>query len=60
MHNDRLFTAYPNMIGKIMEDLYRSDGIPKKGMGKVAWDGAKQIPLKELVSDALKAGRSIL
>jgi electron transfer flavoprotein-quinone oxidoreductase len=60
MHNDRLFGAYPALVGRIMEELYRSDGKPKKSMGKVAWDAAKEIPLSQLITDGLKGGRSLL
>jgi electron transfer flavoprotein-quinone oxidoreductase len=60
MHNDRLFGAYPNLVGRIMEELYRSDGKPKKGMGKVAWDAAKEIPLGQLLTDAVKGARSLI
>jgi electron transfer flavoprotein-quinone oxidoreductase len=60
MHNDRLFTVYPRLVGKIMEELYRSDGNPKKGMGKVAWDAAGEIPLGQLLADAVNGGRSLV
>jgi electron transfer flavoprotein-quinone oxidoreductase len=60
MHNDRLFGAYPRLVGRIMEELYRSDGTPKKGMGRVAWDAAREIPLGQLLVDAAKAGRSLI
>ena len=60
MHNDRLFGAYPRLVGRIMEELYRSDGKPKKGMGKVAWDAAREIPIGQLLVDAAKGGRSLI
>ncbi len=61
MHNDRLFSVYPNLVGTIMEEIYRSDGRPKRSMGKVAWDAARgSLPLKHLISDALKGGGSLL
>lgn len=61
MHNDRLFSEYPRMIGAIMEQLYRSDGLPKKSMGRTAWDAATgTVPLAQLIADAMKGGRSLL
>jgi electron transfer flavoprotein-quinone oxidoreductase len=61
MHNDRLFSVYPNLVGTIMEQLYRSDGRPKRGMGRVAWDAARNsLPLKHLIADALKGGGSLI
>jgi hypothetical protein len=44
-----------------MEELYRSDGLPKKAMGKVAWDAAREAaPLRILISDLLKGGGSLI
>jgi electron transfer flavoprotein-quinone oxidoreductase len=61
MHNDRLFSAYPQLVGTIMEQLYRSDGNPKKGMGRTGWESAiKTIPLGDLIADAIKGGRSLI
>lgn len=60
MHNDRLFTVYPAMVGDIMEQLYRSDGTPKKNIAGVAWEETRKIPFKVLVADLLKGGGSIL
>jgi electron transfer flavoprotein-quinone oxidoreductase len=61
MHNDRLFSVYPNLVGTVMEELYRSDGLPKKAMGKVAWDAAREAaPLRVLISDLLKGGGSLI
>ncbi len=60
MHNDRLFSVYPNMVGNIMEGLYRSDGSPKRSMGAVARREMKKVPLKDLIADLLKGGSSLL
>ena len=61
MHNDRLFSVYPNLVGAALEEIYRSDGKPKRSMGKVAWDTARErVPLKHLISDVLKGGGSLL
>jgi len=61
MHNDRLFSVYPNLVGAVMEELYRSDGLPKKSMGKVAWDAVRDAaPLRVFILDLLKGGGSII
>lgn len=61
MHNDRLFSAYPQVVGAVMEELYRSDGKPKRSMGRVGWNALREsVPLGQLISDALKAGRTLI
>jgi len=30
MHHDRLFTAYPQVVSALMEDIYRSEGHPRR------------------------------
>jgi electron transfer flavoprotein-quinone oxidoreductase len=60
MHNDRLFKAYPDMVGTIMEELYRSDGSPKRSIGRTGWEGMKNIPFKDLIADVLKGGMSLV
>jgi len=61
MHNERLFSEYPRLIGAIMEQLYRSDGVPKTGMASTVWESAvREIGLTRLIADAVNAGRSLL
>ncbi len=60
MHNDRLFTVYPKIVGSIMEELYRSDGSPKKSMARTGWDEMRKVPLKDLIADLVKGGASLL
>jgi electron transfer flavoprotein-quinone oxidoreductase len=61
MHHDRLFTVYPQLIGALMEDLYRSDGNPKVKMGRLVQRAAKgRVPLRRLIADLLEAGRGYL
>jgi electron transfer flavoprotein-quinone oxidoreductase len=61
MHNDRLFSVYPNLVGTIMEELYRSDGTPRKKTGRLGWDAVKEaLPLKQVISDLIKTGRSLV
>lgn len=61
MHNDRLFSLYPAMIGRIIEELYQSNGRPRKAFGRVAWDVARDmIPLRHLVPDLIKGGKTLI
>jgi len=61
MHNDRLFSVYPKLVGAIMEQLYRSDGKPRKNFGRTGWNAVKEVlPVKQLISDLIKGGRSLV
>ncbi len=61
MHNERLFSVYPALVGTILEELYRSDGKPRKKMGRIGWDAIKAaLPVKELIADIVNGGRSLL
>ncbi len=61
MHNDRLFSVYPRVVGTIMEQLFRADGKPKKNFGQVGWEAIREaMPLSELVSEMIKTGRSLI
>lgn len=61
MHMDRLFSVYPELVGTIMEQLYRSDGKPRKKIGRLGWDAVKEtLPVKQIISDMVKGGRSIV
>ncbi len=61
LHNDRLFTIYPQVVGSIMEQLFRFDGTPKRKMGRVGWEAVREaVPAKDLISDLLKIGKSLI
>jgi electron transfer flavoprotein-quinone oxidoreductase len=61
MHMDRLFSVYPELVGTIMEQLYRSDGKPRKKIGRLGWNAVKEtLPVKQVISDMVKGGRSII
>jgi electron transfer flavoprotein-quinone oxidoreductase len=61
MHNDRLFSLYPKVVAGMMERIYASDGKPKKAFGMVGWDIIrKEIPMKDLVADMWKGGKSLI
>jgi electron transfer flavoprotein-quinone oxidoreductase len=61
MHTERLFSAYPQLINRIMEELYRSDGKPRRKIGKIGWDAIKgNVSKRDLIVDLLKTGRSLI
>jgi electron transfer flavoprotein-quinone oxidoreductase len=60
MHNDRLFSVYPALVGTIMESLYRSDGTPRKSFGRTGWKAVREtLPVKTLIADLISTGRSL-
>lgn len=60
MHNDRLFSVYPKLIGTIMEQLYRSDGTPRKSFGRLGWNAVKEnVSVKDLITDLLQGGKAL-
>jgi len=60
MHNDRLFSAYPQMVGTIMEEIFKSDGKPRKSLGRICREAARVLPIGQLIADAFKGGRSLI
>ena len=61
MKTDRLFTTYPTIVGRLMEDLYRSDGKPKIRIARLARQAAKgHISLRRLAGDGWRGGRGYL
>jgi electron transfer flavoprotein-quinone oxidoreductase len=61
MRNDRLFSVYPKLVNTVMERIFQADGKPRKGIGRIGWEAAKDaVSLGELTIDLLKGGRSLL
>jgi hypothetical protein len=61
MRNDRLFSIYPRLVSAIMERIFQANGKPRKTIGRIGWDAAKDaLPLADLIIDLLKGSRSIL
>jgi electron transfer flavoprotein-quinone oxidoreductase len=61
MENDRLFSEYPEVIGRIMERIYGAGGKPRKAFGRIAWEEATgALPVPDLLADLVKGGGSIL
>ncbi len=61
LHRDRIFSAYPKMVGALMDGLYRSDCEPKRRLGRLGRTAmGGRVALRELVVDLVEAGRSYL
>jgi len=61
MHVDRLFSVYPDLVADIMEQVFRSDGKPRKKIGRIAWETLKgSVPKRQFISDVLQGGRSLI
>jgi electron transfer flavoprotein-quinone oxidoreductase len=61
LHRDEVFSVYPKIVGELMESIYRSDGRPKRKLGRLGRDVLRgAVPLRQLLSDGIAAGRSFL
>ena len=61
MQEDRLFTVYPRLVSRLMEDLYRSDGSPKQRIGRLGRRAVKdEVSLRRLLTDLYRGGRGYL
>jgi len=61
MYVDRLFSVYPALVGAIMEQIFRSDGKPRKKIGPIAWQTLKgSVKMRQFISDIIKGGRSLI
>ncbi len=61
LHHDRLFTVYPRVISRLLEDIYRSDGRPKARIGRLARRVFKgELSAWQLAADVFKIGRAFL
>jgi electron transfer flavoprotein-quinone oxidoreductase len=61
MHRGRLFTTYPGVVGTLMEDLYRSDGSPKRKIVSLGRRAMKdELKMRQLLADLLQGGRGYL
>ncbi len=61
LRRDRLFSDYPEVVGAIMEQLYASDGAPKRRVGAIARNALRdRISIRETLADLIRIGRSYL
>jgi electron transfer flavoprotein-quinone oxidoreductase len=60
LHNDRIYSEYPELACSLMESVYRIDGAPKENMTKLFLKSAKQkVGLANLAADAFSAWRAL-
>jgi electron transfer flavoprotein-quinone oxidoreductase len=61
MHTERLFSEYPQLINKIMEEIFRSDGKPRRKIGKIGWDAIRgTVSKRDIIVDLFKGGKSLI
>ncbi len=60
LHNDRIFTQYPEFLCGIMDEIYRIDGTPKDTMTKLLLRKTREtVGLKNLMADVYSGWRSL-
>ena len=61
VNNERLQNVYPDLICKTAESVFRSNGKPRRKVGRVVYDTMKgRVPLLTLLRDGWEAGRALL
>jgi len=61
VNNERLQNVYPELLCETMENIFRSNGKPRRKTGRVAFDTMRRkVPLRTLLRDGWQAGRALL
>jgi electron transfer flavoprotein-quinone oxidoreductase len=61
VNNERLQNVYPELICQAAENVFRSNGQPRRKLGRVVLDTMRgKIPLLTLLRDGWQAGRALL
>jgi electron transfer flavoprotein-quinone oxidoreductase len=61
VNNERLQNVYPELLCETMENIFRSDGKPRRKIGRVVLDTMRgKVPLLTLLRDGWQAGRALL
>jgi electron transfer flavoprotein-quinone oxidoreductase len=61
VNNERLQNVYPDLLCETMENIFRSDGKPRRKIGRVVLDTMRgKVPLLTLLRDGWQAGRALL
>ena len=61
VNNERLQNVYPDLLCDMLENIYRSNGKPRRKIGRVAVDTLRgKVPLLTLLRDGWQAGRALL
>jgi electron transfer flavoprotein-quinone oxidoreductase len=60
VNNERLQNVYPALLCQTAENLFRSNGTPRRKLGRVMLDTMRgKVPLRTLLRDAWQAGRAL-
>lgn len=60
LHNDRIYSQYPELVCSLMDEIYRIDGKPKKSMTKMLLQAAREkVGLKNLMADVYSGWRAL-
>lgn len=61
VNNERLQNVYPDLLCETMENIFRSNGKPRRKIGRVAIDTMRRkVPLLTMLRDGWQAGRALL
>lgn len=60
LHNDRIYSQYPELVCSMMDEIYRIDGQPKDNMTKIMLRKVKEtVGLKNLLADVYGGWRAL-
>jgi electron transfer flavoprotein-quinone oxidoreductase len=60
INNARLQNVYPALLCQTAENLFRSNGTPRRKLGRVILDTMRgNVPLRTLLLDGWQAGRAL-
>jgi electron transfer flavoprotein-quinone oxidoreductase len=60
VNNERLQNLYPELFCQTAENLFRSNGTPRRKIGRVAFDTMRgKVPLRTLIRDSWQAARAM-
>lgn len=61
INNERLQSIYPDLACETMENIFRSNGRPRRKIGRIVLDTMRgRVPLLTLLRDGWQAGRALL
>ena len=61
VNNERLQNVYPDLLCKTAENVFRSNGKPRRKVGRIVLDTMRgKVPLFTLIRDGWQAGRALL
>ena len=61
VNNERLQNVYPDLICQTAENIFRSNGTPRRKIGRIVLDTMRgKVPVTTLLRDGWQAGRALL